>query len=174
MLVNELMIENVNSCHPENNLAELAAIMWSRRCGALPMLDDSGKVVGMITDRDIGIALGTRNMKASDVLAGEVSSRKLFSCGPSDDVRDALKTMRTEEVSRLPVVDTSGRLVGLLSIDDIVFHAASGTSSVSDREIINTVAAIREERIHQPNEKESDLSSDLRMPLNYGDVDIRR
>jgi CBS domain-containing protein len=175
--VEELMIRNVNSCHPENNLAELAAMMWNQRCGALPILDDSGNVVGMITDRDICIALGTRNMRASDVLAREVSSGEYFSCGPGDDVRDALRTMGTQEVSRLPVVDDGNRLVGMLSIDDIVFRAASGSSSVSDREIINTLAAIREERIHQPNagtENESDLSADLRMPMNYGDVKIRR
>jgi CBS domain-containing protein len=177
MLVKQLMIGNVFSCHPENNLAELAAMMWNHRCGALPIIDSAGKVAGMITDRDICIALGTRNARASDVLAREVSPGPYVSCAPGDEVRSALEIMGTQEVSRLPVVDDSGRLVGMLSIDDIVFRAACGSSDVTDREIINTLAAIREERIHQPSidtENGNGVSADPRIPMNYGDVNVRR
>jgi CBS domain-containing protein len=175
MRVKELMTGKVSSCHPENNLAELAEMMWNQRCGALPILDDSGRVMGVITDRDICIALGTRNMRASDVLAQDVSPSRCFRCKPGDDVRDALKTMATEEVSRLPVVDEAGKLVGMISIDDVTFHAAYGCSSLNDREIINAIAAIREDRIHQPDaviEARSGLRSDIRMPMNYGDEDF--
>ena len=151
MLVKDLMTRNVSACRPENNLAELAEVMWNQRCGALPILDRSGKVTGIITDRDICIALGTRNIRASDVAAREVSSPGCFTCSPDNDVRDALRTMATQEVGRLPVVDEDGRLVGILSIDDIIFGAGGGSSSLSDREIIDAIAAMREERIHQPD-----------------------
>ena len=46
MLVRDLMTRNVSSCRPENNLAELAEVMWNHRCGALPILDGSGKSHG--------------------------------------------------------------------------------------------------------------------------------
>ena len=69
MLVKDLMTRNVSSCRPENNLAELAEVMWNQQRGALPILDGGGRVIGIITDRDICIALGTRNIRASDVLA---------------------------------------------------------------------------------------------------------
>ena len=177
MLVKDLMTRSVSSCRPENNLAELAELMWSQRCGALPILDGAGRVMGIITDRDICIALGTRNIRASDVLARDVSPPGFFGCSPDNDVRDALRTMATHEVSRLPVIDEAGQLVGILSIDDIIFRAGGGHSGLSDREIIDTLRAMREERIHQPDAvtKEGDDSHpDIRMPMNYEHVKIRR
>ena len=170
MLVKDLMTKNVSSCCPDNNLAQLAEVMWSQRCGALPLLDASGRVLGIITDRDICIALGTRNIRASDVLARDVSPPGYITCNPDDDVRDALRTMATQEVSRLLVVDEDGRLAGILSIDDIIYRAGGGHSSLSDREIIDTMRAMREARIHQPDEvtqDSSDLRSSIRLPMNY-------
>jgi CBS domain-containing protein len=173
MLVNQLMTKNVTSCRQENNLAELVEMMWKQRCGALPILDGSGRVMGITTDRDICIALGTRNIKASDVLTRDVSQPRYFSCSPDTDARDAMRTMAAEEVGRLLVVDEAGQLVGIISIDDIVFRAGGGRSGVTDREIIDTLRAMREERIHQPDlvpQDGLDLHSDIRMPLNYEDV----
>ena len=170
MLVRDLMTRNVSSCRPENNLAELAEVMWNHRCGALPILDDSGRVMGIITDRDICIALGTRNIRASEVLARDVSHPGYINCNPDNDVRDALKTMATQEVSRLPVVDEAGHLVGILSIDDIVFRAGGGRSGLSDREIVDALTAMWADRVHQPEmaaQDGSEFRSDVRMPMNY-------
>lgn len=176
MLVKDLMTRDVSSCRPENNLAELAEVMWNQRCGALPILDDSGRVIGMITDRDICIALGTRNLRASDVLAQDVSPPRCFTCSPNNDLRDALRTMAKQEVCRLPVIDEIGQLVGILSMDDIIFRAGGGRSSLSDREIIDTIAAMRAEHIHQPDvvtQDGNDVRSYIRMPMNYEHVDNR-
>ena len=176
MLVKDLMTRNVNSCRPENNLAELAKVMLKQRCGALPIVDVSGRVTGIITDRDICIALGMRNIRASDVRARDVSPPGCISCGPDNDVRDALRTMAIQEVSRLPVVDEAGQLVGILSIDDIIFRAGGGHSCLSDREIIDTMRAMREERIHQPDVVTQDgnnVRSDIRMPMRYEHLDKR-
>jgi CBS domain-containing protein len=170
MLVRDLMTRNVSSCRPENNLAELAEVMWNDRCGALPILDGSGRVMGIITDRDICIALGTRNIRASEVLARDVSRPGYVNCSPDNDVRDALKTMATQEVSRLPVVDEAGQLVGILSIDDIVFRAGGGRSGLSDREIVDALTAMWADRVHQPEmaaQDGSEFRSDVRMPMNY-------
>ena len=177
MLVKDLMTRNVNSCRPENNLAELAKVMRKQRCGALPIVDVSGRVTGIITDRDICVALGMKNVRASEMRARDVSPPGCISCGPDNDVRDALRTMGKQEVSRLPVVDETGQLVGILSIDDIIFRAGGGRSGLSDREIIDTMRAMREERIHQPDAvaKEGDDSPpDIRMPMNYEHVKIRK
>src|ERR1700693_2017327 len=177
MLVKDLMTRNVTSCRPENNLAELAEMMWNERCGAVPILDGSRRVMGIITDRDICISLGTRNIRASEVLGRDVSPPGFISCNPDNDVRDALRTMATQEVGRLPVVDEAGQLVGILSIDDIIFRAGGGRSGLSDREIIDTLRAMREESIHQPEvvpQDGCDLHSGIRMPMNYEYVNIRK
>jgi CBS domain-containing protein len=126
--------------------------------------------MGIITDRDICIALGTRNIRASEVLARDVSPPGTSTCSPDDDVRDALKTMATQEVSRLPVVDEVGHAVGILSIDDIVFRAGGGRSGLSDREIIDALTEMWADRVHQREEAAQDGNespSDVRMPMNY-------
>jgi hypothetical protein len=62
------------------------------------------------------------------------------------------------------------KLVGILSIDDIIFRAGGGRSDLSDREIIDTLRAMREQRIHQVPQDGCQLRSAVRMPLNYEDV----
>jgi CBS domain-containing protein len=105
MRVRELMRNPVVFCHPGTNLAEATALMWDHDCGALPVVNDSGKVTGFITDRDICMALGTRNKPASEITVGDVSSRVPRTCGPDDDIHAALRTMCDARVRRLPVVD---------------------------------------------------------------------
>jgi CBS domain-containing protein len=80
-------------------------------------------VVGVITDRDICLAVTRGNRGAAEIQVGEVSSRPPHTCRASDDVRDALAIMRKRRVRRLPVVGERGELVGLLSLDDVVLAA---------------------------------------------------
>jgi CBS domain-containing protein len=123
MLVKEVMVNRVAVCRPEANLAEVAAILWESRCGSLPVVGDNGRVVSVITDRDIAIALGTRNIRASDVKVKDVAPARVFTCAPNDDFESALNTMVTQNVRRLPVIE-DGELVGVLSIDDLVRDAS--------------------------------------------------
>jgi CBS domain-containing protein len=141
MKVRDIMVRDVRSCHSDSNLAEVVEIMWKGDCGALPVLDELGRLSSMITDRDICIALGTRNLKASDVHVSDVARPRYFACGAGDDIHAALKTMAAQEVRRLPVTDDEGRLVGILSIDDVILHAKAG-SQISLTEVINTLKAI--------------------------------
>jgi CBS domain-containing protein len=120
MRVEEVMTKEVSFCNPGTNAAAAAEIMWNRNCGVLPVLEDSGRLVGMVTDRDLFIALGTQNRNASDLPVGEIVHREPFACAPEDDVRNALKTMAQQRVYRLPVLDKSAALKGILSMDDVI------------------------------------------------------
>jgi len=107
MKVQDLMTYNVQTCSPETNLAAVASMMWENDCGALPVVDEQAKPVGILTDRDIAIALGTRNQQASEIQAADVMSHTLHCVVPSDDIHTALKRMRREKLHRLPVLDAS-------------------------------------------------------------------
>jgi len=146
MKVQDIMATDVKICHPDTNLAEATQIMWANDVGALPVINGQGKVVGMITDRDIAIALGTRNRAPSELTAFEVkpNPQELYTCGPSDDVRDALKTMRTQGVRRLPVVN-GGNLKGFLTLDDIALSAGK-PGGVAAAELADTFKAICQQR----------------------------
>jgi CBS-domain-containing membrane protein len=112
-------------CTPETNAAAAAELMWKRNCGSLPVVDGGGRVVGMITDRDLLIALGTSNRRASEVMVGEVMHGNPSVCVTTDTVGAALKAMAERQVRRLPVVDAGGSLKGILSMNDIAQHAGS-------------------------------------------------
>jgi len=146
MKVKEVMMGAPYTCRWDSNLGEATRLMWIGNCGFVPVLGDDGRVRGVVTDRDICIALGTRNKLAGDISVCEVASAKVHSCLPEDEIHVALYTMRHGHVRRLPVVDADGRLVGVLSIDDILMHAKATSSGqiadVSTEEVVRTLRAI--------------------------------
>jgi CBS domain-containing protein len=143
MKVRDVMIPNPTPCRPETNLAEAAALMWQHNCGALPVLDERLRVVGMITDRDICIALGTRNRRAAEVSVSQVISGKLFACSSENDIHGALRCMQEYHVRRLPVITDDGHLEGIVSIDDIVLNARWAETHRVDLSFFDVIRTLR-------------------------------
>jgi len=123
MKVREVMTTDVVCCSPETTLAQATTFMEKKHCGFLPVVGEGGNVIGVLTDRDISIALGTRNERPSNIRVWDATSKKLFTCTATDDVHSALKTLHAAKIRRLPVIDREGALIGVLSIDDIVKKA---------------------------------------------------
>ena len=156
MKVEDLMTRDVKTCHRGTNLAEIANILWESDCGALPVVDDDGKVVGIISDRDICFAVATKGRLASEVAAGEITSgRPIFTCTSKDSIQDALATMQQQQVRRIPVVNRENRIEGILSISDVVLAAQKEgrgyQEGVSNNEAITTLKAICERRNTEAN-----------------------
>ena len=112
MRVQDVMTSPAHSCTPDANLATAALAMKDYDCGALPVLDNAGRPVGILTDRDICLALGFRPLPAAGIPITDVMSKKVYACGPGEEILEALETMRNKKVRRLPVVDAAGQLVG--------------------------------------------------------------
>jgi hypothetical protein len=74
----------------------------------------------MITDRDICMALARKNRFPGDIRVREIMSPHPFMCKPADEAETALTTMAKQQVRRLPVVDAQGRLVGIVSVNDVL------------------------------------------------------
>jgi predicted transcriptional regulator len=111
-----------------------------------------GKVFGVVTDRDICIALGTRNRLPGEIKVSEViTSQKLFYCCPDDDVHLALQAMQTGRVRRLPVITHEGALAGIVSMDDILLKAepisVGKQPELSSDEVVRTYRAITERQV---------------------------
>jgi CBS domain-containing protein len=143
MKIQEMMKKEVRFCGPSTNLAEAASMMWTDGCGTLPVVDEKGNVTGMITDRDICIALGTRDVNAAALQVKDVSLPKLFSCEPEDDIHKALEKMAAQKVRRLPVIDARGTLKGILSIDDVVLYAQKYPKTNVDLSYADVVLALQ-------------------------------
>ncbi len=160
MKIQAIMNQAVKSCNPETNLAAAAMIMWDNDCGFIPIVSSDQKVLGVITDRDICMAVATKHRRAEEITVGEVGlsqEHPIFSCQPDDDVRMALETMSRQRIRRLPVVNKEGVLIGVLSMNDIVLNAhelflpkGKKTATSSYEDIISTYRSLCEHRLpHQ-------------------------
>jgi CBS domain-containing protein len=144
MKVQHVMVKSVRFCTPDTNLAIVTKIFWEQGCGALPIVEND-RAIGMITDRDISIALGTRNAKAGETFVRDVALPKVFFCLPQDDIHTALNTMRAQQVRRLPVVDNEGALAGILSLDDVVLFAGEKPADeLTYSDVVDTMKSIYE------------------------------
>lgn len=153
MKVRDVMMDSPVYCQPEHNLGTATELMWNANCGILPVVSNSGKPVGVVTDRDLCIALGTRNRLPGEILVADVMSGKLHSCSPDDDIHTALHTMRKEHVRRLPVISKDGTLTGVVSLDDVAMHAAEilgkTPPELNYRDVVNTYKGIAAQRAYE-------------------------
>lgn len=146
MKVKEIMSSAVESCDPGTDLAAVAMTMWRRDCGIVPVVGPDRNVLGVITDRDICMAVSTRHRRPEELRASDVLDGKLFAVRPDDDVRLALDTMREGKVRRLPVLDADRRLQGIVSINDIVLKAEPvrprSTAELTANDVLETLQHI--------------------------------
>ncbi|HEY5424232.1 MAG TPA: CBS domain-containing protein [Ilumatobacteraceae bacterium] len=104
---------------PGASLQSAVERMASRNIGALVVVDDEGKIVGMVSERDVVLALAASAEKAPAQSVTDVMSRRLLTCGPDDSLAELMAVMTEHRVRHLPVVD-HGQLLGLVSIGDLV------------------------------------------------------
>ena len=150
MKVKDVMTQSAVCCAPGTNVGEAVELMWVHNCGMLPVTGTGGKLEGIVTHRDISIAMGTRNRLAGELTVGEVATRNVVTCKPEDEIHEALQTMAEKRVRRLPVVDEQGVPQGILSMDDIITHGDlnkwQGCCELSAEEIIRALKRLYGQR----------------------------
>jgi CBS domain-containing protein len=147
MKVERLMVRNVIVCRLDDNLETAARIMWDNDCGCVPVVDVGNHLVGILTDRDICMAAYIQGRRLSEMHVSSAMSRDVFTCKPSDAIASAEENLRLHQVRRLPVVDESGSVVGILSLNDIVCEAErergqKGKRQITSDQVATTLAAI--------------------------------
>jgi CBS domain-containing protein len=140
MHVKDIMTPDPRVCSPDTNLAAAGALMLDGDCGILPVVAD-GRLVGVVTDRDMFIALATRDKRASELTIGEVATGQVLTCRPEDDVHAVLTAMKTHRVRRIPVEGFGGTVLGIVSINDLVL-AAGPRKAVRNEDVVWTCQAI--------------------------------
>ena len=135
MIVKEVMNHEVTTCSPETTLESAALMMWNGDCGTVAVVDDEKKVIGIITDRDICMAVALQHKAASEIQVQEIMSRHLFTCQPDSDIMNALKTMSFQKVRPLPVTNDNGQVEGIISIEDLIARAERGRRGIQVPEL---------------------------------------
>ncbi len=123
MRVGELCNREVIVIEPDASIKETAALMRRHHVGDLVVVETQGgqKIPrGILTDRDIVVGLLAEEIDPSKVNAGDLMSFELLTAREEDDLMESIETMRRRGVRRLPVVNASGGLEGILCLDDLV------------------------------------------------------
>jgi len=130
-------------CTRDTTVQEAAALMRDNDCGSIPVVENtsSNHLIGTVTDRDLAIR-GLAAGKGPDILVRDVMTPDPVTCVPEDEVEDLRQVMIERQVRRVPVVDTDGRLVGIVAQADV----AREDGAASDREVGRIVEAISEPR----------------------------
>ena len=125
MKVKDAMHKGVDWVSPDTPITEIAKLMRAHDIGCIPIGEDD-KLVGMVTDRDIVCkGLAQDNFDARHATARDVMTPGIHCCREDDDLAKAVRHMEELKVRRLPVMNKSKRMVGILSLGD-VGHSAPG------------------------------------------------
>jgi CBS domain-containing protein len=118
--IKNVMSKNVLKLSPTATLAEAARTMRDSNVGAV-IVEDQGKLVGLVTDRDIVVRAIAQERDPKTTQLGEACSKTLVSLGADDDTDRAVEVMRERSVRRLPVVE-KGKVVGMVSLGDLALE----------------------------------------------------
>lgn len=129
MKVNEAMTAPVKCCTPNSSLEEVARMMWDADCGAIPIVADDNRPIGIITDRDIAMCAMHRHEPLWDIRASQVIEGRndLVCCNQGDSIEDCVQKMQQAEVRRILVTDDEGVLCGIVSLGDAVAFTEQDT-----------------------------------------------
>jgi CBS domain-containing protein len=152
MKVRDVMSAPPHTCRAVTDLATASRRMKQTATGLLVVLDGHGRIAGLVSDRDLALAIATSPGDVRQRVVREVMSCRVHSCHEQDDVHQALAIMTRAHVRRLPVLSADGDLKGVISIDDLILWAVQ-RSGLSPTEM---VGALR--RICRPTPAEDDPS----------------
>jgi len=126
MQVKDIMTTNIATLTPENTIMDAAREMQKHNIGCMPVCQPEGKIVGIITDRDIVVRCIASNGNPKSTLVKDVMTKNVITAKPDMDADDALETMATNKIRRLPVIQND-TLIGMIAIGDFatrkVFHS---------------------------------------------------
>ena len=119
MLISEVMTRDVESTTPETTLQKVAARMRDLDVGSLPVINEQGKVIGVITDRDIAIRAVASGADPTSASVEEAMTAEVVFCYDDQDVNDAAELMKDRQIRRLIILDRNDRLAGIIALGDI-------------------------------------------------------
>ena len=120
MTVGRICVRDVDLAEGNESAQAAAQRMHARNVGTLVVLDSEKKPLGLVTDRDLAVRVIGNGHDPNQTTVGEIMTAFPRTVTEETPIEDALQIMRAGQCRRLPVVDEEGRLVGILSVDDIL------------------------------------------------------
>lgn len=125
MKAQDLMTKNPILCTATTKLKDVAQMMVESDCGEIPIVrsKETAELLGVITDRDICCRAVATGKDPSTTTANEIMSSPAVTVSPETDISQCYKLFEEREIRRLPVVDTRGHCVGIVSLSDVAEKA---------------------------------------------------
>ena len=120
----DVMTKDPACCVPTDSAARAAKVMKTENIGSLPVCEGrhSRKLVGIVTDRDLALYVVAENRNATSTQVQDLMTKEPFACRPEDDLQNALDAMQSHQVRRIPIVDATGQLVGIIAQADVAIR----------------------------------------------------
>jgi CBS domain-containing protein len=115
----EVMTPRPRAVTAQTTVREAARLMEEEDVGSLPVVEEGGRLVGIVTDRDVAVRVVGRGLDPEQTVVADVASKDVYVLGPDDDLDEALNVMARAQVRRLPIVVRDSELVGMVSQADI-------------------------------------------------------
>jgi CBS domain-containing protein len=146
MRAQEIMTTNPCCCTPVDTVQDVARLMRDVDCGSIPVVDaESGCVVGTVTDRDLAVR-ALAGGRGPETPVADVMTTDVCCCATDDNIGIVEDVMADSQIRRVPIVDESGRLVGIVAQADLARAAHGKRRRVSEHEV-----AILVEKISEPH-----------------------
>lgn len=154
MKARDIMTADPATCAPWDPVARAVEIMAVHDCGSVPVIDpDHGRIVGILTDRDITLRLVRQRLDPDTTPVARVMSRGVVCCLIDHDIEDIEQIMRTHQVRRIPVVNSVGHVIGVIAQADLARRISAAAALVEAESLARTL-----ERISEPTRPaESDV-----------------
>lgn len=135
MQTKDIMTSDPACCGPDTPLRDVARLMVEQDCGEIPVLDESRKPVGVVTDRDITCRTVAEGKNPLELSAKDCMSSPVVTVTPETSVDDCCRAMEENQVRRVPVVDEDGACCGMVSQVDVAQRGSKEDTAEVVREV---------------------------------------
>jgi CBS domain-containing protein len=121
----EVMTPSPTACQAQHTASDAAELMRREDCGLVPVTSEHGKLIGVLTDRDIVLKVVAEGRDPRSTAVSEVMSTDLVTCLPQETIETVMEQMATRQVRRIPIVERDGSLVGIVAQADVATRIAN-------------------------------------------------
>jgi len=149
MIARDLMTQPVVACDVNETLARAATLMWDHDCGAIAVTrGDDGRLVGVITDRDICMAALTQGRRLDEILVNAAMAHEPIAASPETTSDELERMMADNQIRRVPVIDERGAPIGMVSLADLALESVQPDTNIRHgvAKLAHTLAAIERPR----------------------------
>lgn len=144
MRAGDVMTRDVATVFPDDSVRHVTRIMRDEDCGALPVVDSRGRMIGMITDRDIAVRLIADGYDPRHAIVADCMTDEVFACHVNDPLRGCMEVMSEHQIRRLPILNDRDQVIGIVSQGDLSLHAAESRAREERQAFTETMGAVSE------------------------------